>query len=129
MAGRPPYVFTDEQRELVTRATMAGVPQKVTAKLIGINAETLRKHFSDQLQEGESHKKVRAVELLWDKIEGGDTACLLFYMKARMGWATTNKVEVSGKDGDAIKTESKLDLSGLTDEQLRAIAAINTNAK
>lgn len=36
-------------------------------------------------------------------------------------------LQVTGKDGDPIKTESRLDVSGLSDEQLRAIASIQVS--
>lgn len=37
------------------------------------------------------------------------------------------KQELTGADGGPIQTENKLDLSGLTDEQVRAIASIKLN--
>ncbi len=37
-------------------------------------------------------------------------------------------LQVTGEGGGAIKTESKLDVGGLTTEQLRAIASIAVNA-
>jgi hypothetical protein len=44
------------------------------------------------------------------------------------GIAEAQKVEMFGKDGGPIQTESKLDMTGLTDEQVRAIASIKLNA-
>jgi hypothetical protein len=42
-------------------------------------------------------------------------------------WRDKTQQEVSGPDGAPIKTENKVDLSGLTDEQVRAIASIKLN--
>ena len=39
-------------------------------------------------------------------------------------WREKQAVELSGPNGGPIQTESKLDMSGLTDEQLKALASI-----
>ncbi len=46
-------------------------------------------------------------------------------------WRETVRSEQTGKDGGPIETEAKtkLDVSGLTDEQLRAVASIRVPAK
>jgi hypothetical protein len=38
-------------------------------------------------------------------------------------WRERNAVELSGPDGEPVKSETKLDLTGATDEQLAALAA------
>lgn len=44
------------------------------------------------------------------------------------GIVDAQKVEMTGKDGGPIQSENKLDLSGLTTEQLRAISSIKLNS-
>lgn len=55
-----------------------------------------------------------------------DTTAAIFWLKNRQRekWRDKHETELTGKDGGPIQTESKLDVSGLTDEQLRALASI-----
>lgn len=52
------------------------------------------------------------------------TPGLIFDLKNNHGWKDTTQQELTGPDGGPIKTESRPDMSGLTSEQLAALAAI-----
>ena len=94
MAGLPAFKPTDEQRKTVKNAVTAGLSQVLTAKVLGISPTTLVKYFNDELETAQAHRHARAAELLWEKVEKGETACLFFYMKTQMGWRETSKLEV-----------------------------------
>jgi hypothetical protein len=55
-----------------------------------------------------------------------DTTAAIFWLKNRRPdlWRDRVQNEHSGPDGGPIQTSSKLDISGLSDEQLKALAAI-----
>jgi transposase-like protein len=59
-----------------------------------------------------------------------DTTAAIFWLKNRQKakWRDGQSVEHTGKDGGPIQSENKLDLSGLTTEQLRALASIPLNS-
>jgi len=122
--GRPRHEPNDVTRKVVANASVAGLNHKLIGKIIGIDDDTLRLYYGPELETAKASKKVRAVEILWDKIEKGETSCLIFYMKTQMGWSDKQTVELTGANGGAIQTENRLDMSALTDEQLRAIATI-----
>jgi DNA invertase Pin-like site-specific DNA recombinase len=48
--GRPPFVPTEQQRHTVEVLVAHGVAERVIAKVLGIDRNTLRKHFRDELR-------------------------------------------------------------------------------
>jgi len=88
------FVPTDEHRQIVLNGVTAGVPQSLMCKILGIAEPTLRKYFVDELETAVASRNIKAVSYLWQHIENGDKASLMFYMKTQMGWRETNKIEV-----------------------------------
>lgn len=64
-------------------------------------------------------------EKAWRRAERESDTLAIFLLKAHRPekYRETVRSELTGADGGPIRTESKLDLSGMTDEQLRAFAA------
>jgi hypothetical protein len=63
---------------------------------------------------------------------GGGQATIIAFGLKNMGdgeWADVQKTELTGKDGAPIQTEGRLDMTGLTPEQLRALASIKLPAE
>ena len=118
MAGHPAFKPTDDQRKTVINAVTAGLTQALTAKVLGIATTTLLRHFEKELQTAQAVRHARAAELLWEKVEKGETACLFFYMKTQMGWRETNKLEV----------DATVDIKGAGVSGLLA-AVVKTDAK
>lgn len=121
------FVPTDEQRKMVTNAAVSGIPHDTIAKFIGISKHTLYKYFRDELDNGIENLKIKAVGILWDKIEAGDTTSLIFFLKTKGGFQQVQNVNVANQPGTTLKTS--LDVSNLTDDQLRALAAIKLNGE
>lgn len=59
-----------------------------------------------------------------------DTTAAIFWLKNRRPeqWREVKAIEMTGKDGGAMRTEGTMNVSGLSTEQLRAIASIAVNA-
>jgi hypothetical protein len=73
MRGRPPFKPTRHHRRRVE--LMAGeASEEVIAKLIGINADTLRKHFSNELQFGRARVLADNLDRLDRQAAKGNTA-------------------------------------------------------
>jgi hypothetical protein len=64
--------------------------------------------FADAIKSGRAKADGKALNALWKKIDGGDTACILFYIKTRLGWKEVSVTEHTGKDGAPIQQEHKM---------------------
>lgn len=104
-AGRPPFVPTDDERKQVEALSGYGLPQEQIAILIrgGIALETLREHFATELVSGKAKANGQVGKTLFQKAMGGDTAAMIWWSKAQMRWAETQKHEHTGTDGAPIE--------------------------
>jgi hypothetical protein len=70
--------------------------------------------------------RMRIEDDRWQSLidKGEFTPGLIFDLKNNHGWKDQTQQEVSGPNGAPIQTEGKLDVTGLTPEQLRALASI-----
>lgn len=86
-AGRPGFEPTDTERELVETLAGIGLPQDQIAHLVrdGIDPKTLRQHFRRELTVGTARANAKALTTLYSRAIAGDTACLIFWLKARCG--------------------------------------------
>ena len=94
---------TAERRNQVEVLSGFGLPQRQIAVLLGCDPKTLRKHFEQELEVGDARATAKIAQTLYNKAIGGDTASLIFWLKARAGWREKHDVEVSGKDGTPIE--------------------------
>ena len=77
--------------------------------------------FAEAIKRGKAKANVFVGGKLMEKIRGGDTASIIFYMKARCGWKETSRNELSGANGGAIKVDATPDLSGVDLDKLKAV--------
>ena len=103
-AGRPAFVPADHERQQVEALSGYGLPQEQIAVLIrgGIALETLREHFAKELVSGKAKANGQIGKTLFQKAMGGDTAAMIWWSKAQMRWAETQKHEHTGADGGDI---------------------------
>ena len=99
------FTPTAEQRRHVELLAGFGLPQQQIAILVGCDPKTLRKHFEAELAVGDARATAKIAQTLFSKAAGGDTACMIFWMKARAGWREVAKVELSGPDGGPMQVE------------------------
>ncbi len=78
-----------------------GVPETDIATVIGIDPETLRKHYRDELDTGSIKVDSRIAESLYRKAMGDGpqsvTACI-FWLKTRARWKETPVEEAKASD-------------------------------
>ena len=100
-AGRMPFEPTDAERKQVEALSGYGLPIEQIAMLIrdGIDADTLRKHFSSELVSGKSKANAQIGRTLFQKAMGGDTTAMIWWSKTQMRWSETQKHELTGADG------------------------------
>ncbi len=96
-------VPSPEQRNQVEVLAGFGVPQHQIAVLLGCDPKTLRKHFDGELSLGDAKATAKIAQTLYNKAVAGDTASLIFWLKARAGWREKHDIEISGRDGKPLQ--------------------------
>lgn len=92
---------SDEQRKLVETSAGLGLPHEQIGALIGIDDKTLRLHYRRELDIGKAKASAQIAKTLFNKAQSGDTTALIWWTKAQMRWAETQRQEITGADGGA----------------------------
>ena len=104
-AGQPPFKPTDAERKQVEAMSGYGLPIEQIAVLVrdGIDADTLRKHFAQELVSGKAKANSGVGRTLFQKAMGGDTAAMIWWSKTQMRWKEVQQHEITGADGAPIE--------------------------
>lgn len=100
-AGRKPFEPTDAERKQVEAMSGYGLPIEQIAVLVrnGIDTDTLRKHFAQELISGKAKANSGVGRTLFQKAMGGDTAAMIWWSKTQMRWKEVQQHELTGADG------------------------------
>jgi len=90
------HIPTDAARQTVQLHSTIGTPQDVIARVLGIDAKTLRLHYRDELDLATARANATIGGALFNKAKNGDTAAQIFWMKTRAGWRETSNVNIDG---------------------------------
>jgi hypothetical protein len=93
------HIPNAENKRLVETSAGLGLPHEQIGALIGIDDKTLRKHYRSELDVGKAKASAQIAKTLFNKAQGGDTTALIWWTKAQMKWAETQKQEITGADG------------------------------
>ena len=78
---------TVENIRQVQQAGAMGIPRRHIAALIGIDEDTLRKHYDEHLTLAEAKANLNVATTLYKAaVSGADTTAAIFWAKARLGW-------------------------------------------
>lgn len=121
-AGRPPFTFTDKEREQVQTLSGYGLPLEQIAALIrdGISVESLVKHFQRELAIGKAKANSMVGKTLYQKAVDGDTGAAIWWSKTQLRWKETTVNEHTGKDGSPLSIAA-IDVKGLSDAELQQV--------
>jgi len=105
-SGRKAFEPTDAERKQAEALSSYGLPIEQIGILIrdGIDADTLRKHFANELQSGKAKANAQVGKTLFQKAMGGDTTAMIWWSKTQMRWSETQKHEVTGAEGAPLLT-------------------------
>lgn len=98
--GRPLFKPTDDDRGNVEMMAGFGVPHEQIASTVqgGIDADTLKKHFKQELIEGKAKASAQVGRSLFQKAVDGDTSACIWWTKSQMSWSG-EKLDVTSSDG------------------------------
>ena len=97
MLHRMTHKPTPEQRQIVQLHATVGTPQENIARILGIDRNTLMKHYRDELDLGRDKANATIGGTLFNKAKSGDTAAMIFWLKTRARWRET--IDLSSEDG------------------------------
>lgn len=80
------HVPTKITRDTVMMHAMVGTPQEDIARILDIDAKTLRLHYRDELDLALAKANATIGGSLFNKAKAGDTTAMIFWMKTRAGW-------------------------------------------
>ena len=140
--GRPPFVPTADQRRNVEALIALGITQAEICNLVlhrdkPITEKTLRRHFRQEISQGDIKLKARIGSFMIATIEGRDPptgmtkieseqvrgSMLALFMRARMGWKERTVTELEGSEDKPIKIIQENDVRRQLSEALDDIAA------
>ena len=100
-AGRPAFEPTDHERKQVEAMSGYGLPIEQIAVLVrdGIDTDTLRKHFAQELISGKAKANAQVGKTLFQKVMAGDTTAAIWWSKTQMRWKEVQQHELTGADG------------------------------
>ena len=87
--GRPSYEPTPKEREQVKTLAGLGIQHTDIAKVIGISAPTLRKHFAQELEVGHIQANAQVAQSLFRAATAKDkpsVVAAIFWLKCQAGW-------------------------------------------
>lgn len=93
--------ITEYHLDLIARSAGLGLTQEEIAHLIGANFETFRAWLKKDViirsvyEKGKANARLKVAQKLMDKIDDGDTACILFYLKCQCGWKENKDLKVT----------------------------------
>jgi hypothetical protein len=100
---------------------LAGFTVKQVCAALKLSAETLAKHYDDEMKNGRTKVMTQVVGSLAQRaISGSDTAAI-WLTKTRLGWTDRQNVELTGADGGPIKIEHQLVLDRIASAIERGI--------
>ncbi|MBB3410671.1 hypothetical protein FHT87_004603 [Rhizobium sp. BK316] len=74
--GRPTYRASLEDRQMVEQMKFCGESDNTIARALGIDPDTLRKHFLEELADGHAQRRKEVIGLLFGAARSGNVAAI-----------------------------------------------------
>jgi hypothetical protein len=114
--GRLSYQPDETSRRQVEAMAGYGIPEADIARVIGIDAKTLRKHYREELDIAHVKANSAVAQSLFKKATGDgpqSVTAAIFWCKTRMGWKETVLNEHAGLPGRPVTQISRVILTAL----------------
>ena len=125
-AGRKPVNIDLEQ---VEKLAAIQCTEAEIASVLGVSIRTIERRkqqpdFAEAMERGKARGRVSLRRNLWSLANKGQPAANIFLAKNLLGYKDVVNTEHTGLSGGPIELASKLDLSGLSDEELKQLRTI-----
>jgi hypothetical protein len=110
--GRRAHRPDPSQRRQVEALAAYGIPEADISGVVGIDPKTLRKHYREELDLGETKANAQVAGFLFNAAKNGNVTAQIFWLKTRAKWRET-PMELKHSGSIARK-----DLSEISDEEL-----------
>ena len=98
--GRRAHKPDPAQRRQVEAMAAYGIPETDIAAVVGIDPKTLRKHYRDELDLGETKANAQVAGFLFNSARNGNVTAQIFWLKTRARWRETpTELKHSGSIG------------------------------
>ena len=87
--GRRAHKPDPAQRKQVETLAAYGIPEQDISRVVGIDPKTLRKHYRDELDLGETKANAQVAGFLFNAARNGNVTAQIFWLKTRAGWKET----------------------------------------
>jgi hypothetical protein len=77
------------QRRQVEAMAAYGIPESDISRVVGIDPKTLRKHYRDELDLGETKANAQVAGFLFNAARSGNVTAQIFWLKTRARWKET----------------------------------------
>jgi hypothetical protein len=113
--SRPRHQPDPAQRRQVETLAAYGIPEADISRVVGIDPKTLRKHYRDELDMGETKANAQVAGFLFNSAKNGNVTAQIFWLKTRAKWRETPlELKHSGSIGSRALCE-------YSDEELMAM--------
>jgi hypothetical protein len=113
--GRRAHRPEPSQRRQVEALAAYGIPEADISGVVGIDPKTLRKHYREELDLGETKANAQVAGFLFNAAKNGNVTAQIFWLKTRAKWRETPmEVKHSGSVG-------LRDLSEVSDDELMSM--------
>src|SRR6267378_7311179 len=87
--GRRAHRPDPSQRRQVEAMAAYGIPEDNISRVIGVDPKTLRKHYRDELDLGETKANAQIAGFLFNAAKNGNVTAQIFWLKTRAKWRET----------------------------------------
>jgi len=87
--GRRAHKPDPAQRRQVEAMAAYGIPEIDIAAVLGVDPKTLRKHYREELDLGETKANAQVAGFLFNSARSGNVTAQIFWLKTRARWRET----------------------------------------
>jgi len=87
--GRRAHKPDPASRRQVEAMAAYGIPEIDIARVVGVDPKTLRKHYRDELDMGETKANAQVAGFLFNSARSGNVTAQIFWLKTRARWKET----------------------------------------